>query len=88
MEKLVKKVDTVLRRKFDGATTELEMIGDKVHGLLLWEGFDGADQLDRQRRLWKILEGNFGETARTKISAIFTLTPDEIALIREEATTD
>jgi hypothetical protein len=85
MEKLIEKVDRLLRREFSGAKTELEMIGEKVHGFLFWEGFDGEDQLDRQRSLWKILHAKLGTDASRKISAIFTHTPQEIEFIREES---
>lgn len=84
MEELVKRIDELLRQKFPGATTELEAVpGENVSGFLYWQGFEDEEQLERQRRVWDVLRATLTPDERQNVSAIFTLTPDEISAIRE-----
>ena len=86
MESLLKKVDKLLRRSFPGARTELELLvpEQRITGFVYWPGFEGREQIDRQRRVWDVLRSSLAEDERQQISAVFTLTPEEIAAIREE----
>ena len=85
MEQTLEQVDVLLRRKFPNATTELEFSPDssKVTGLLIWDGFEGEEQLERQKRLWKVIRAHLTPGQRQHVSAIFTVTPTELAVMRE-----
>jgi hypothetical protein len=84
MEDLIKKIDKLLRRDFPGARTDLEPLPDdgKITGFLYWDGFEGHEQIDRQNRVWRVLRAGLTTQQMRKVSAIFTLTPLEIAAIR------
>jgi hypothetical protein len=85
MDDLIKKIDEVLRGNLAGATTELELLPplSKVSGFILWDGFEGNDDMDRQNRVWDLLQTNLTPEERRRVSAIFTLTPHENAIIRQ-----
>ena len=85
MEQAVEQVDALLRRKFPNATTELELSpgSSKVTGLLIWDGFEGEEQMDRQDRVWKVIQAHLTPKQRQHVSAIFTVTPTELAVMRE-----
>ena len=85
MEKILKEIDALLRRSFADSTTELELSPDssKVTGLLIWDGFEGDEQIDRQQRVWKVIRGKLTPEQRRRVSAIFTVTPTELAVMRE-----
>jgi predicted DNA-binding transcriptional regulator YafY len=85
MDKVISKLKRTLRQAFKDAEIELPPPekGEKVSGFLVWEGFEGDDQLRRQQRLWEVLDEALTSQERQKISAIFTTTPSEMAVMRE-----
>lgn len=85
MAELQGKVEQLLTENFAGAQTELETLPDleKVSGFLIWPGFEGLDQLERQRRLWELLRRRLGRAEQRNVSALLTVTPDELNTLRK-----
>lgn len=86
MDQVMEKVSEALRRNFPNSTTELEVSPEfeKVTGFLIWNGFEGEEQIDRQRRVSRALHAQLDPAELGKLSAIFTVTPSELAVIRED----
>lgn len=85
MEEMIDSIRNELTRAFPGAETELEYFPDseKVGGYLIWDGFDGLEQIERQRTLALNLRESMGAQYRTKVTTILTVTPAEVAVMRE-----
>ena len=84
MEDLKGRIEELLATSFRGATVELEVpYDDRVGGVLTWEEFDGRPQLQRQKKLWKVLLSKLNRTDQSRITAIMTMSPAEMAAIRE-----
>ena len=78
MEKLMEKLQRILKKNFQGATVELEKSGSKkITGFLVWSRFKGMEQIKRQNRLWKVLEKELIQDELLRISTILTVTPEE-----------
>ena len=77
-KKLKKKVTAILQKAFGGSSIELEKSGaGKLAGFLVWDRFRGVEQIERQERLWKVLEKELAAEELLQISTILTLTSDE-----------
>ncbi len=85
METVIDHVRTVLDREFPGATANLEQEtpAGRVMGMLIWDGFEGMDQLDRQRLLAAKLREGLPPEERHRVS-ILTLTNAETAMPTED----
>jgi hypothetical protein len=85
MEDLRDKLQHVAVTRFPGSALELDRVApdEKLSGFLLWEGFEPMEQLDRQRHLNGVLRNELTQDERGRISMIFTLTPEEAAVMRE-----
>jgi len=49
----------------------------KVGGFLIWDGFSGLEQIERQNRLWGVLRERLSRDDQLRITAILTATPAE-----------
>jgi acid stress-induced BolA-like protein IbaG/YrbA len=78
MDALISRLRKLLETQFKGASVLLEPASptEKVGGFLVWGGFDGMDQIDRQQMLSKVIR-ELPRDEQVKITAILTLTPDE-----------
>ena len=87
MGNLKEKVATVLKESFEGAEPELEIneSADKLGGFLIWEDFEGEPQIDRQKQVWTVLRSRLDREEQRKISAILTVSPAEMAVMRDDA---
>lgn len=74
---LRRKLFRVLKAEFPKADISLDQPGTKVSGLIVWQGFEGLEQVDRQSRLWKTLRSSLSRDEQLKISAILTMAPVE-----------
>jgi hypothetical protein len=84
METLIRKIATMLRKHFRGCEVELETNSrGRISGFLMWNGFKRFEQIERQEKMWKLLRTNLAEKDQLKVSAIFTLTPEEMAFARQ-----
>ena len=80
------KLRRIVAHKFPGADLKLvngSSVG-KLAGTLIWKGFVGKDQIDRQRMLRKVLTGLPADD-RQKLGGVFTLTPEEMEAISESS---
>lgn len=85
MEPFVQNLTSLLGQKFPGAKVELEEAsGTRFGGFLIWDGFEGKEQIDRQTQVWDILRHELAREEQRRISALFTITPDEAAAMQED----
>ncbi len=79
------RLEELLRGAFEGGETELETEPRpaKISGYLVWDGFQNERQLDRQRRLWRVLSESLPAADQKRITVILTVTPDEMRSLRE-----
>lgn len=83
MVSLKKKLKDVLETQFAGATFQPEKAGaNRISGFLVWGPFQGTEQIQRQRDLWKVLEEKLTAEELTRVSTILTLTPEEMPVPR------
>jgi len=75
---LINDLRQLLRKEFPGAHIKLQMYkpDKRLGGRLVWEGFDGQMQIDRQVRLHEVVQA-LPLRERAKVSLILTLTPEE-----------
>jgi acid stress-induced BolA-like protein IbaG/YrbA len=85
MDLTIKRLRQALEEKFPDAETELERFPGtkKIGGYLIWDGFEGFDQLERQQLLSNALRESLGDDYRSRVTTIFTLTPAENMVMRE-----
>jgi acid stress-induced BolA-like protein IbaG/YrbA len=76
------KVRSVLRKAFPEATVDIGSIkgSERVSGHIIWTGFDEMDQLERQRRVYRVLREGLKEEA-SLVSLVLAYTPDEWAVL-------
>ena len=76
--------EELFQQWFPGCRTELNLASpsEKVGGFVIWQGFDGQTQKQRQAVLWSHLR-TLPLLNQLQISAIFTITEDELASMRE-----
>ena len=85
MERLKQQLELWLPEQFPQAEIVLDPArrGQKIGGILAWEGFAGLEPIDRQGLLWRALRAHFNREDQLGISSIITLTPAEYAVYRE-----
>jgi stress-induced morphogen len=79
MEQFIAKLTQLLRESFKNAEPELEPASpaDRIAGFLVWGGFAGMPQTQRQREVWRVLRENLTKDEQFHVSAILTITPEE-----------
>jgi acid stress-induced BolA-like protein IbaG/YrbA len=84
METFVQKLKRMLRREFPKCSFDLETgRGDRLSGYLIWKGFSGVEQIERQRTLSAFLKTNLSDDERRHIAGILTMTPEEVAFAKQ-----
>lgn len=85
METFKAALEQSLRNCFAGSDPQLEIVEpmEKVGGVLVWQGFEGVPQHERQARLWAFLRQNRDLLDQTRVTAILTVTPLEMAALLE-----
>ena len=85
MEQFLRKLKRVLKTEFAGASTDIDITvpGHKVGGYLIWKGFTGLEQIDRQEKLWNFINEKLTPDERKSISILMTLTPVEASYARK-----
>ena len=83
---LIDDVKRALRSNFRGAEIHLKRLsaGRRVGGSLIWDGFKGKPQIDRQTKLRRVIERALPPDQQVEVSFILTLTPDEEAVLAEQ----
>lgn len=85
MAKVNEKLKSALVSEFRGAKVQLGQFrsGKRVGGTLVWEGFEGKPQIDRQVELRRVVDKFLGPDEQVQVSFILTVTPEEMASIAE-----
>jgi acid stress-induced BolA-like protein IbaG/YrbA len=78
---LIDHITAVLDGAFPKSLVEIEetVPGLKVGGHVVWDGFDGVEQIERQRRLWNTLRAELNADEFVHVGVILTLAPIEVA---------
>lgn len=85
MEEFIRRLTELLGQHFAQGEIEFEVAGPRrVGGLLVWDGFIGREQIERQRALWRVLREYLTPEEQLQVSAILTLTPEEMTGARAE----
>ena len=79
MEALIDKLQELLGNRFPGCEVNLEWGNSncKVGGEIIWSGFDGMDQIDRQILLWSVVREALTEEEQAALTLVITFTPAE-----------
>jgi acid stress-induced BolA-like protein IbaG/YrbA len=84
MGALRRKLRTLLEERFPGCAVELESANaNRIGGSIVWPGFDGMAQIDRQNLLWSALREGLSEEDSRVLTLIITLSPAEVAAMAE-----
>ena len=80
---IVRQLEQTIAQEFSGSEIfiDYDKRSGKASGIMLWEGFGSADQVDRQTQLWSVLRSRLGADS-TKVSTIFTYTPKEYKMLK------
>lgn len=83
MATLKRKLEQALASHFKGAQLKLTGFtrGKRVGGSVIWEGFAGEMQIDRQVKLRRVVNDALPPDEQHQVSFILTVTPDEFASI-------
>lgn len=74
------RVRELIAEHFAGAEIRLEDDNPtRCVGMMVWTGFSGVEQVDRQRRLAAVLREGLRPEDLVNVGVILTMTPDEIA---------
>jgi hypothetical protein len=81
----MRKLKRILAAQFPGADLdEITPAGPgRVGGILIWDRFEGMEQLDRQEKLWEAIKVGLTKQEQGQINLILTLTAKELAAARE-----
>ena len=87
MGQLIKKVDAILAQNFQDIDVALVVKRgvSRIGGFVIWSGFSGQPQLERQSQLWKVLKANLSQEEELMLGTILTVTPQEVAAMEEVA---
>ena len=79
LDTLSRRLKSILAESFPGASLRIERRGPlkKYGGIIVWQGFEGMEQIDRQRQLWSRLRSALSAEDQLRITAILTMTPAE-----------
>jgi len=86
----VKSVKQKLKRALENSFPKAELrlsptkSAERVWGFLIWNGFTGKEQMDRQDRVWKVLDKALTKDEQAKLSVILTATPNEMKILKED----
>lgn len=76
---LIQQLNARFAAAFAGCQPMLtEFAGERVGGTLVWNGFDGLSQLDRQRQLRAVVR-ELPVESQLRVTFILSLTSEELA---------
>ena len=83
-KQLMDDLTEILSKSFKDAEVKLEGSSpSKVAGFLIWKKFEGVEQIKRQEMLDKVLKEHLTKEQLLKITAILTVTPTEMTVVKE-----
>lgn len=87
IEKVELLVTSSLAEGTERAAADLELVpqAEKLSGYVVWSGFYGKPQRDRQHKLWEVLRGRLTLEEQAYLRAILTLTPAEYDTLFQDA---
>lgn len=72
------KVRNALEGAFKGISIDTEILPDgRITGFVVWAGFAGYDEVDRQTQIRDVLRQALGADAQ-QVGVLLTYTPDEL----------
>lgn len=72
------QIAQILTQAFPGMAIDLdETRGQRVHGRIVWAGFAGKDQVDRQTEVRQALKQGLGAEVQ-QVGVLLTYTPTEL----------
>ena len=85
MERLKLALEEWLPQEFPGARVEIDPLrrGFKISGIVVWQGFDGLEPIERYNLLWRGIRSRFNQDDELRITMIIPLSPAEYAVHRE-----
>ena len=76
------QIREALAQAFTGSELELDRLSNgRYSGLLIWDGFEDQDSIDRHERVREALVAALHEEA-AEVGILFTYTPREMAAMR------
>lgn len=83
-KKLKERLEDVLTSHFAGAELHwMRTPGNRLAGTMVWDGFLGQAQIDRQTQLRRVINESLPVDEQQTVSLILTLTPEENAALSE-----
>lgn len=78
---VIDKLKRAAERAFAGADVQLRRYrpGPRIGGRIVWSGFVGMEQMDRQRTLRRTIDAALAPDEQRRLSMVLTLTPEETA---------
>lgn len=75
-------ITQLLQQQYPGAQVDVGFAygAERLSGYIVWGGFDGLEQIDRQRLLATYLRASLGPDAQ-QVSTILTYTPHEFQVM-------
>ncbi len=78
------QIREALTQAFAGSELELDTAPDgRFSGLLIWDGFEDEDSVDRHRRVKQALAAALNDEAKN-VGMLFTYTPKEMSAMRAD----
>jgi stress-induced morphogen len=72
------RIKKVLEKEFSPKGIKLERTkSGRISGWVISKSFEGLSAVDRQHKIWKLLDKNLNPDDRDRIVGIFTITPVE-----------
>lgn len=76
------QVTHILEQTFPGMNVELnEVSGGRLHGTVIWDGFDDKDMVDRQQLIRKALKEALGVQFQ-EVGVLLAYTPHEMSAMQ------
>ena len=78
METVMTRVQRALRKEFSSKGILLESAGKgMVGGWIISKSFDGLSGMERQQKVWKVLNRYLDERDKSRVAVLLTFTPVE-----------
>lgn len=87
MEELENAIKNAVTAAFPGMQIQFDPYPGygKLHGTLVWEGFQDRLQMERQRLVWETLRAALSDDQRFETGFLLTVTPAELNAMQEVA---
>ena len=85
MGQIIQKVNAILAEQFPGLVPMFATRKGvkRITGCVIWSGFAGKAQIDRQTLLWNTINAHLTRDEQLSLGTILTMTPQEVAAMDE-----